>query len=68
MKQEAAAGGKPGTGRAYNEGDVVTPKINNVKLLAQAKAGSRRQLGNELGQHVPTRLSQAWLAHLGLPA
>jgi len=41
LKQEAAAGGKPGTGRAYNEGDVVTPKINNVKLLAQANDAAR---------------------------
>ncbi|MFO1376063.1 MAG: CsgG/HfaB family protein [Steroidobacteraceae bacterium] len=41
LKQEAAAGGKPGTGRAYNEGDVVTPKINNVKLLAQANDAAK---------------------------
>jgi predicted Rossmann fold flavoprotein len=36
--------------------------------LARAKAGSRRQLGNELAQHLPQRLAQAWLERLGLPA
>jgi curli biogenesis system outer membrane secretion channel CsgG len=34
LKQEAAAGGQAGKGPVYNEGDVVTPKINGVKLLA----------------------------------
>jgi hypothetical protein len=41
LKQEAAAGGKPGAGPVYNEGDVVTPKINNVKLLAQASDAAK---------------------------
>jgi predicted Rossmann fold flavoprotein len=36
--------------------------------LVRAKAGSRRQLGNELAQHLPQRLAQAWLERLGLPA
>jgi hypothetical protein len=36
LKEEAAAGGKTGTGVAMNEGDVVTPKIGNVKLMATA--------------------------------
>jgi hypothetical protein len=34
LKQEAAAGGRAGTGPGYNEGDVVVPKIANVKLMA----------------------------------
>lgn len=46
----------------------LLPGTALAELLAQAKLGSRRQLGNELGQHVPARLSQAWLAHLDLPA
>jgi len=36
--------------------------------LARAKSASRRQLGNELAQHLPQRLAQAWLERLGLPA
>jgi len=37
LKQEAAAGGKTaaGGGAVFNEGDVLTPKIANVKLLAE---------------------------------
>ena len=35
LKQEAAAGGATRAGSVFNEGDVVTPKIANVKLLAQ---------------------------------
>jgi predicted Rossmann fold flavoprotein len=35
--------------------------------LLHAKAGSRRQLGNELAQHLPARLSQTWLHRLDLP-
>src|SRR6185295_3020419 len=43
LKQEAAAGGKtaPGGGAVYNEGDVVTPKIANVKLLAEPADGAK---------------------------
>ena len=41
LKQEAAAGGKAGAGPVYNEGDVVTPKINNVKLLAQSNDAAK---------------------------
>ena len=52
LKQEAAKGGKAGGGIAYNEGDVVTPKIANVKLLASpadaAKAVATLQRGEEL--------------------
>ena len=35
LKQEAAAGGAAGPTAVFNEGDVVIPKIANVKLLAQ---------------------------------
>ncbi|MCP5339278.1 MAG: CsgG/HfaB family protein [Steroidobacteraceae bacterium] len=52
LKQEAAAGGQAGGGIAYNEGDVVMPKIANVKLLASpadsAKAVATLQRGEEL--------------------
>ncbi len=52
LKQEAAAGGKAGAGPVYNEGDVVTPKIANVKMLASAsdsaKAVGTLQRGEEL--------------------
>ena len=52
LKQEAASGGKVGAGPVYNEGDVVTPKIANVKLLASAsdaaKAIATLQRGEEL--------------------
>jgi len=34
LKQEAAAGGSTTAGAVFNEGDVATPKIGNVKLLA----------------------------------
>ena len=46
----------------------LLPGTALAEVLAQAKSSSRRQLGNELGQHVPARLSQAWLANLDLPA
>ena len=35
--------------------------------LRQAKTQSRRQLGNELAQHLPERLATAWLQLQGLP-
>jgi hypothetical protein len=35
LKQEAAAGGGTGPSAVFSEGDVVVPKIANVKLLAQ---------------------------------
>ncbi len=35
LKQEAAAGGTAGPAGVFNEGDVLMPKIANVKLLAQ---------------------------------
>jgi hypothetical protein len=36
LKQEAAAGGSTKAGAVFNEGDVLTPKIAGVKLLASA--------------------------------
>ncbi|MCC6172784.1 MAG: hypothetical protein IT481_12225, partial [Gammaproteobacteria bacterium] len=52
LKQEAAKGGQAGGGIAYNEGDVVMPKIANVKLLSSpadsAKAVATLQRGEEL--------------------
>jgi predicted Rossmann fold flavoprotein len=38
------------------------------ETLVQAKATSRRQLGNELAQHLPQRLAERWLALQGLDA
>jgi hypothetical protein len=35
LKQEAAAGGTTKAGAVFNEGDVIVPKIANIKLLAQ---------------------------------
>jgi hypothetical protein len=35
LKQEAAAGASTGPSAVFSEGDVVVPKIANVKLLAQ---------------------------------
>jgi hypothetical protein len=35
LKQEAAAGGATKAGAVFNEGDVIVPKIANVKLLGQ---------------------------------
>ncbi len=34
LAQEAAAGGKTKAGAAFNEGDVLLPKIDNVRLLS----------------------------------
>jgi len=52
LKQEAAAGGKTQAGEVFNEGDVITPKIANVKLLAgasdSAKAVATLAKGDEL--------------------
>jgi hypothetical protein len=36
LKQEAAAGGKTRVGAVFSEGDVLVPKIGNIKLLADA--------------------------------
>ena len=36
LKEEAAAGGKTKAGAVFNEGDVLVPKIANIKLFADA--------------------------------
>ena len=46
----------------------LSPGADWAQTLARAKATSRRQLGNELAQHLPQRLAQTWLERLGLPA
>jgi hypothetical protein len=52
LKQEAAAGGSAKSGAVFNEGDVLMPKIANVKLLAQpsdtAKVVATLARGDEL--------------------
>ena len=35
LNEEAAAGGKTRSGAVFSEGDVLSPKINNIKLLAE---------------------------------
>jgi len=47
---------------------AFAPGTDWPQTLARAKAGSRRQLGNELALHLPQRLAQAWLERGGLPA
>jgi hypothetical protein len=41
LKQEAAAGGSKKAGAVFNEGDVLVPKIGNVRLLAQPNEGGK---------------------------
>ena len=52
LKEEAAAGGKAKPGAVFNPGDVVVPKIANVKMLADAsdsaKAVATLARGDEL--------------------
>ena len=52
LKQEAAAGGKTRAGAVFSEGDVLSPKINNIKLLAEpsdsAKAVATLSKADEL--------------------
>ena len=52
LKQEAAAGGSRKAGAVFNEGDVLTPKISNVNLLANpvdtAKVVAKVSRGEEL--------------------
>ncbi|MBP6901123.1 MAG: NAD(P)/FAD-dependent oxidoreductase [Burkholderiaceae bacterium] len=46
----------------------LLPGRDLAALLRDAKASSRRQLGNELATWLPQRLAEAWLARLELPA
>jgi hypothetical protein len=52
LKEEAAKGGATKTGAVYREGDVLVPKIANVRMLAQpsetAKAVATLGRGEEL--------------------
>ena len=41
LKEEAAAGGKTKAGAVFNEGDVVVPKIANIKMLAEASDSAK---------------------------
>ena len=41
LAQEAAAGGTRQAGAVFGEGDVLTPKIAGVKILAEPKDGSK---------------------------
>jgi len=41
LRQEAAAGGTTKTGAVFNEGDVLSPKIANVRLLSAASDSSK---------------------------
>lgn len=47
----------------------LCPGTDLQAMLREAKAGgSRRHLGNQLGEQVPQRLADTWLAAAGLPA
>jgi hypothetical protein len=41
LKQEAAAGGVTRSGAVFNEGDVISPKIANIRLMSEASDGSK---------------------------
>lgn len=41
LGQEAAAGGSTAAGAVFKEGDVVVPKINNVKIMSKASDSSQ---------------------------
>ena len=41
LKQEAAAGGMKKSGAVFNEGDVISPKIANVRLMSDASDTSK---------------------------
>jgi hypothetical protein len=41
LKQEAAAGGTKKAGAVFNEGDVLSPKIANVRLMSDASDSSK---------------------------
>ncbi len=56
----------------WREGDALeidlAPGQDLMARLQQAKANSKRQLGNELAESLPQRLAQAWLERLELNA
>jgi predicted Rossmann fold flavoprotein len=45
----------------------LAPERDLAGALIAAKAGSKRQLGNQLAEVLPQRLAQAWLAQRRLP-
>jgi predicted Rossmann fold flavoprotein len=55
----------------WHAGDALqidlAPEQDLAEALIAAKAGSKRQLGNQLATLLPQRLAQAWLAHQQLP-
>jgi hypothetical protein len=61
---QASSYWQPGQALALN----LLPDLDALAWLSQAKAGSRRQLGNELARRLPQRLSDAWLSRQGLAA
>ncbi len=46
----------------------LAPELDLERELVEAKAASRRQLGNEFGTRLPQRLAAAWLERAGLDA
>ncbi|RZJ04122.1 MAG: aminoacetone oxidase family FAD-binding enzyme, partial [Rubrivivax sp.] len=46
----------------------LAPELRLGKELVEAKAASRRQLGNEFAARLPQRLAAAWLERAGLDA
>jgi predicted Rossmann fold flavoprotein len=54
----------------WREGEALeidlAPDHDLAERLAQAKAQSKRQLGNELAEWLPQRLAQAWLERLSI--
>lgn len=43
----------------------LAPATDLLALLLRAKSQSRKQLGNQLGEHLPQRLADGWLALRG---
>jgi curli biogenesis system outer membrane secretion channel CsgG len=41
LGEEAAAGGSNAAGEVFSEGDVLLPKINNIKLMSEASDSSK---------------------------
>jgi predicted Rossmann fold flavoprotein len=46
----------------------LAPGLDLADVLRRAKGTSKRQLGNELAQHLPTRLSERWLRGASIDA
>ncbi|SAK39026.1 membrane protein [Caballeronia glebae] len=45
----------------------LLPDIDATGMLIEAKAGSKKQIGNFLAEHVPARLAHAWLEARRVP-